>query len=141
MVQRHPVGHTAAPVVAGDGEVLMPQRHHRLHLVERHCALGVGGMVTRRSGPQRVPIAAQIGGDDGEVLRQQRGGRTPHEMRLRVAVEQQERRTRAADHGADGAALARQVAGLEAFEHVENRIGGELSGGGRKARDLPDPGA
>jgi hypothetical protein len=43
-----------------------------------------------------VSVAAQVGGDDGEALGEPRRDLVPHEVRLRVAVKEQQRRAGAA---------------------------------------------
>ena len=51
------------------------------------AAFGLGG----------VAVAAQVGADDGEALGEPRRDPVPHRVRLRIAVQQQERRPAAAD--------------------------------------------
>ena len=74
----------------------MPQPLHHLHHVLGHLALGVGSVVRGRLGLVRAAVAAQIGAHDSEALRQPRRHRVPHGVRLRVAVQQQQRRPRPA---------------------------------------------
>ena len=41
MVQRQPIGHASAPIVAGDGEALKAEHRHHLDHVHCHSSLGV----------------------------------------------------------------------------------------------------
>src|SRR5207247_7770162 len=60
-----------------------------------------------------VAIAAQIGGDDVESLRELRRNLVPKHMRLRVAVHQQDGRTATAGYGVDGCARGLNIQRLE----------------------------
>ena len=117
MVERHPVGHTAAAVVPDDREGVVPERGHRLRQVERERPLRVGGVVGRRCRPEGGPVAGEIRDDDGVPLAQERRGGVPHEVGLRIAVQQQDRRTAPADPGEDGAPPRRHRALGEVLEH------------------------
>ena len=119
MVERHPVGHAAAAVVAGDGEAVVAERGHRLDQVDarapassarRGRASGPAGRTPRtRAGPRRRRCTASASS----------GGRAvPHEVRLRVAVQQEHRRPAAADPGEDGPPPGRHLVLREAVEHA-----------------------
>ncbi len=69
-----------------------------IDLVLGERALRVGGVVRGRRRLCAVAIAAQIGNDQGEVLRQARRHLAPQHMGLRIAVQQQQRRPAAAGH-------------------------------------------
>ena len=101
VVERHAVGDASAAVVAGDGEAVVPERAHQRHLVLRHAALGVGDMALPAVRLAAVAVAAQVGRDHGEALRQRRRDLAPGHVRLGMAVQQEQRRSAAADGGAD----------------------------------------
>ena len=117
VVQRHPVGDTPTTVVAGDGETLIAQSRHGLDLIDRQGSLGVRGVIAARVGPQRRPVACEVGGDNGEMLGQEGCHRVPHHVCLRIAVQQQQRRSAAADAGEDQAAVGLELAVNEILEH------------------------
>ena len=58
---------------------------------------------------ERAAVAAQVGADHREALGQRRRHRVPHRVRLRVAVQQQQRRARAAVAQPDRAAGQRHL--------------------------------
>ena len=82
-----------------------------------HRALGVARVVGLPGGTVAVAIAAQVGRDDGEAARQ--GGRhtVPAGARLRVAVQQQQRRPVAGEGHRDGVTSPSDRPRLEAGEH------------------------
>ena len=99
MVDRHAVGHASPAVVARHGEAFEAQCSHRLDLVTGHRSLAVRGVVGRRLRSKRHPIPRQIRGDDGMPLGEDGCGGVPHLVRLRIAVQQQQRRAAAPDRG------------------------------------------
>jgi hypothetical protein len=104
MVEREPVGDARPAVVRRDGEAPVAEMRHQLREVPRHLALGVGRVVRRRRRLERAAVAAQVGAVDGVRLRQRRRDPVPHRVRLRVAVQQQQRRAFAAAPQAQHAA-------------------------------------
>jgi hypothetical protein len=64
-----------------------------------------------------LAIAAQVGGDHGEVGRQVAGDAVPDRLGLRIAVQQQERRAAAAGDVGDLGPGAGGPAAREALEH------------------------
>ena len=107
----------AAAVVAGEHEALVAERRHDLDHVLRHRALGVGGVLRVGGRLAAVAVAAQVGADDGEALGQRRRHAVPHGVGLRIAVQEQERRPRAADPRPDRGLARCDVAHLETVEH------------------------
>jgi hypothetical protein len=91
VVERHPVADAGAAVVSHHGELLKAQLAHHQHLVPGHRALGVGLVVAAARGLAAVPVAAQVGEDHGVVFGEDGGDVMPHDMGLRVAVQQQHR--------------------------------------------------
>ena len=72
MIEAHAVQHAGAAIVAGGIEPLVAERGHHLDLVRRHGAERIIGMVVAARGLFGIAVAAQIGGDHGEFLRQPR---------------------------------------------------------------------
>ena len=86
-----------AAIVAREPEAREAERAHHLHHVGRHRALRVAGVAASLVGLRRIAIAAQVGAHDGERLRERGRDPMPHRVRLRIAVQQQQRRTAAAN--------------------------------------------
>ena len=106
VVLGQPVGDASAAVVAAQEEGVEPQVAHGVHQVLRLRPLGVVEVVGAALGLAAVAVAAQVRRDYREVLRQPRRDLVPHGMRLRVTVQQQERRAAAALHQVDDFATA-----------------------------------
>src|SRR6516165_10269751 len=64
-----------------------------------------------------IAVAAQVGADHGEFLRQSRRHSMPRKMIERIPVHQQHRRAAAADHRHDARAAGLDIAAFEAVEH------------------------
>ena len=107
VVERHPVRHPPAAVVAGDGEAVEPEAAHHRHLVGGHRPLRVGRMVGRRRRLRGAAVAAQVGQHHAEPgLDQPRRHPVPAGVGLRVAVQQQHRRAVPGLADPDGDAVA-----------------------------------
>ena len=92
VVKRQPVGHPGAAVVADDGELVEAEFAHHQRLVPRHGPLRVG-LVGRAAGRfAAVTVTAQVGEDDRMILGEDGGDVVPHDVSLRVTVQQQHRR-------------------------------------------------
>ena len=74
-----------------------PSVAHQLDLIRRHRALRVADVACAAVGLRRIAVAAEVGAHDGEALREARRDPVPHRVRLRITVQQQERRPAAAD--------------------------------------------
>ncbi len=74
--------------MACDGEALEAEGGHGLELVDGHHSLAVRGVVGRRRGAKRCAVAGQIRSDDGVVIGEQRRRGMPHQMGLRITVQQ-----------------------------------------------------
>src|SRR5437763_13236097 len=92
MTDREAMRDAPAAIVAGEEEAAEAERLHRLDLVAGHHALRVALVSLRRRRLRRVPVAAQVGRDDVEALREPRRDLVPDRVRLRVAMEHQQRR-------------------------------------------------
>ena len=97
------VGDAGAPVVTRHGKALKAELAHHQDLVVGHRALGVGIVSRTARRLAAVAEAAQVGEDDHVVLGQDGGHVVPHDVGLRVAVQQQDGGARfvAADQGVD----------------------------------------
>ena len=83
---------------------------HDLDLIARHFAFAVIGMIGQARRLCTETVTTQIGDDDGESFREFRCHAMPDQMRLRIAVQQQQRWATAADQGVDFNAI-----GVNAF--------------------------
>jgi hypothetical protein len=70
MIERHTKGDASAAVVTGHRESFEATLTHDLDVVLRHCAKGVGRVVSPTFGLCAVSVTSQVGGDDREALRQ-----------------------------------------------------------------------
>ena len=141
MIERHAVRDSAAAILANHREPLEPEMTHDLHLVERQRALGIVRVIGQPLRLTAVAVAAQIRRDDGVVLRETGGHVAPREMRLRRAVQQQQRRAAPRLHGLDRHAAARLDAMRgEAREQRRRAIRRSLCARGTGER-VPDGGA
>ena len=97
VVEREPMRDARAAVVADDGEAFVAERSHQRRHVGGHRALAVLRVVElgrrRRSGLGRVAVAAQVGNDDAKVGREPDRDAPPHRVRLRIAVQKEQRRS------------------------------------------------
>ena len=104
MIEAHAVQHAGAAVVAGGEELFVAERRHHLDLVLRHGAERIVFVVVAARRLLEIAIAAQVGGDHGEVLGQPRREFLPGQVAERIAVHEQKRRPIAAMHGDDACA-------------------------------------
>ena len=99
MIERQPICDAAAAIVPGERKMHMAELLHRLDHGLRHRALGVGRVIAvalRHIGPA---IARQVGDDQRESVSQLRRDAVPHHMGFGKSMQQQQRRTLAADAG------------------------------------------
>ena len=96
VVEGQPVGAAGAAVVPADRKPFEAVLPHQLDLVARHRPFRVRLMIRRRLRLRALAVAPQVGSDDGEPVGQIRGHRVPHQVRLRMAMQKQERRAAAA---------------------------------------------
>ena len=106
MIKAHSVGGAGAAIVAGDEIAIVAQLLHDLDHVLSHGAERIVDVVGTGFRQRAVAVASQIGQHDVIVLRQSRSHLVPADMVLRISVQQQQRRSRAAvtqtDHGSAG---------------------------------------
>ena len=116
MIEAHAVQHAGAAVVAGGKEAVVAERRHHLDLVLRHGAERIVVVVVAARRLFGIAIAAQIGGDHGEVLGQPRREFLPGQVAERIAVHEQKRRPAAAMHGDDARARGFDLGAGKTFE-------------------------
>ena len=96
MIKRQTIGHARATIMAHDMRPCQAQRIHQPNDIARHFTLGIDG-VSRIIGRRlTLAIAAQIGNDHIEMLRQTGRYPMPSHVILRIAMQQDQRRPRAA---------------------------------------------
>jgi hypothetical protein len=122
VVERHPVTDPGSAVVTRHGELVEAQIAHHHDLVPRHRALAVGLMARAAGGLAAVAVAAQVGQDNGVVFGEYGGHVMPHDVGLRVAVQQQ--------HGTAGAADQRVDADAAGCEGSSLKHAGQRNGHG-----------
>ena len=101
MIERQPVTNPSAAIVARQAETGEAERIHNFSHGRRHGALCIGrviGVGVRYRGPA---VAGQVGDHQREMLCEHRRHAMPHHVRLRMAVQQQERRSAASGAGKD----------------------------------------
>ena len=86
VVHAQPVGHTGPSVMRQHMKLVKAQALHQNHLVLRHAALGISGMVRAALGFGRVAITPQVGRHHAEMLGQSGGHLVPNRQGLRVPV-------------------------------------------------------
>lgn len=119
--QRQAIADPAAPIVAGEAKAVEAERFHDLDHGDRHGTLGVRGVFgigARRRGPA---VTGQICDHQREMRGQRRRHAVPHDVALRMAVQEEKRRAAAvADTGENLADRcvdpARRVAGIKVDE-------------------------
>ena len=117
----------AAAILADDGEPLEAEVPHDVDLVLRHRALRVVRVIGQALRLAAVAVAAQIRGDDRELLGEPRRDVAPRVMRQRRTVQQQQRRAAAAFDRVDrDAAARRDVVRREPRERRQRRRRGLL---------------
>jgi hypothetical protein len=90
---------TGSSAVAGHGEPGVAERVHHLELVDREAPHRVVGGGRVRSAA--LPMPTKIGRDDREAPGKSHRHLTPHDVRLRHAVEEEQRWPSAADDAVD----------------------------------------
>ena len=100
------------------GKLLKSKMAHDLYLVERHTALRVVGVILAIRRFASVAIATQVGSHYGEFPGQPRCDFVPHDVCLRVAVQEQQRRTFAARNYMDSCARGLDFRDPESIKHA-----------------------
>ena len=117
VVEAQPVGDPGAAVVADDREALEAELAHEPDLVGGHRPLGVRRVVGRRGGAGRVAVPTQVGEDHRVPVGEPRRDAVPHDVGLRVAVQQQDRRAVTTHLGVDARPVDVDVMVFPVLEH------------------------
>src|SRR5215212_5851469 len=104
MVKSHAIGDATATIMSSDREARKSKPLHHAHHVLCHRSLRIWRMVPGGGQAAAAPVAAKIGADDRKVAGEQRRDAAPHQVCLRKAVQQEDRRP--------GPMRARENAGL-----------------------------
>ncbi len=127
---------TRAAVVAGKEEALVTEIGHHLDHILGHDAEAVVDEIGAGLGQRAVAVAAQICEHHVITRSQPRSDGVPQHMIVRVAMQQQQRRARAAVAHADDGALGAHIEMFEPWEQVRHfraapagRIAGIIGGG------------
>ena len=103
----------SAAIVADELESREAERLHHLDLVLRRLALRVRDVALTAVGLRRIAIAAQIAADDGVPFHEPWCNSMPHRVRLRITVQEEERRTTPAHFAVDSRTGGRNMARRE----------------------------
>jgi hypothetical protein len=117
MVEGHAIGDAPATIVSGDREARKSKPLHHGHHVLRHRSLSIRRMAWVGGRATAAPVAAKIGADDSKVAGEQRRDAAPHQVRLREAVQQEDRRPGPAVAHEDAGLIRLDLAGCELIHH------------------------
>ena len=95
------MGDPAAPIMASHMKACEAQSLHHFDLIQRQRPFRIVRVVRLPLGLGAVPITPRISRDNGEMPRETRSNLVPLDVRLRVAVEQQQWRALASDDQID----------------------------------------
>ncbi len=97
MIETEAVRYARAAIVSHETKVREALRAHQFDLVGRHRTLRIVDAALTAGGLRRIAVPAEVAADHGESLGEARRDPVPHHVRLRVAVQQQDWRSVAAD--------------------------------------------
>src|SRR6266513_2770598 len=97
MIETQPMRDTSASIVSRKQKTRMPEVAHQLDHVLCHCTLRIRDVLRIAHGLRRIAIPAKVGANNGEPMRKRRRNLEPDRMRLRISVQQQQRRSGTAD--------------------------------------------
>src|ERR687897_138383 len=86
------IGGANATIMSSDREARKSKPLHHGHHVLRHGSLRIWRMVPGGGRAAAAPVASKIGADDRKVAGKQRRDAAPHQVCLRKAVQQEDRR-------------------------------------------------
>ena len=122
MIERQSMRRPRAAVVTGQKEPVVAERCHDLDLILGHDAERVVDVVGATiGGADAIAVAAKVGRNDAESLRQATGDLVPRGVCERVAVQQQEWRALAAMPQEDVGTARTNPSRLEAVEQADIR--------------------
>src|SRR5918997_1271018 len=117
VVEGHAVGDATAAIVSGDREAPEAESLHDGYHVLGHGSLRVRLMVPSGGRATAAPVAAKVGTDDRKVADKQRRDGAPHQVRLREAVQQEDRRPGPARAHENAGLIRLDLAGCELIHH------------------------
>jgi hypothetical protein len=117
VVERHAVGDATTPIMACHRELVVSQSVHHLDQVVAEPSFRMGGVILCHGGPEGGAVPGQIRGDDGVLAGQRVSDRVPHDVALRIPVQEQHRWPAAADAGEDVPPVDIHVPLFESLEH------------------------
>ena len=117
VVERHAMADAGAAIVPHHVKAVEPQRRHDLDLILCRGALAVVVEIVG-GGLAAVAVAAQVGRHHRVVLCEYRRHLVPHQVILRIAVEQQKRRALTPLHEIDRDGRGLDLRPGEAVEHA-----------------------
>ena len=127
MIEGHAVRDASAAIVAHHRKFLKSQTGHHLDLVLGHGALGIVQVIFAVGGFAAVSVTAEIGRHNGKFFGELRSDVAPFDVRLRIAVQEKQRRPASRGDKVDRGARSFRC---EAFEP------GKKSGAGRSCSAL-----
>src|SRR4051794_11445005 len=102
--------------MARDRERVEAEFRHDGHHVLCHRSFCIWRMVRTGGRTIALAISAKIGADHGEVLREHRRNVSPHQMRLRKSVQQENGRPRTGPTYEDSCLVRPNIGGFEILE-------------------------
>src|SRR3712207_8033924 len=120
MVKRHAIGDATATIMPSDREARKSKPLHHGHHVLGHGPLRIWRMVRGGDRAAAAPVAAKVGADDRKVAGEQRRDAAPHQVYLRKAVQQEDRRTEAVRAHEDAGLPRLDLGGYEVIHHLSS---------------------
>src|SRR5262249_1909682 len=95
--------------------------------------LGIARMIRRGEGATAAPITGKVGANHGEVAGEQGRHAAPHDVRLRKAMQEEDRRPGAGSAHKDRGLAGVDVAGFEIVEHPDRLLKMRTTNQGRSS--------
>ena len=134
IVERQPVAHASAAVVAHDREPAVFELFHQLDHRSGHRALRIRRVIGCGLRCVALPIARQVGNDERVLDGERRRDAVPHDMRLRIAVQEQHGRAASANAREDAAGASLDEPRLESRIEVGEHGRWNSTGGSETCR-------
>src|SRR4051812_31221444 len=117
MIKSHAVGDATATIVSSDRKARESKPLHHGHHVLCHGSLRIWCMVWGGDRTGAAPVAPQISADDRKVVGKQRRDAAPHQVCLRKAVQQEDRRSRSVRAYEDAGLTRLNLSACEVIHH------------------------
>ena len=118
MVESHTMTYTRASIVTNYKEFFKAQLDHHFYHVLSHSPFRIIVVVSPTFWFRAVTIPTQIGCNYGELFSQTRSNFVPHQVGLRIAMQQQQRKTISSFNKMDSSPTCVDLSLLKAIEHV-----------------------